>query len=79
MGKLRNRPTLLSLNRFEKKKNASLAIEAFAKLRKKVEGTPHLQSMRLVIAGKPIANTLIILEPSVAVTSEHTLSLLRWL
>ena len=78
MGKLRNRPTLLSLNRFEKKKNASLAIEAFAKLRKKVEGTPHLQT-RLVIAGKPIANTLIILETSVAMTSEHTLSLLRWL
>ncbi|KAK7688885.1 hypothetical protein QCA50_007576 [Cerrena zonata] len=46
-----DRPTLLSLNRFEKKKNASLAIEAFARLRKKVEGTPHLNSMRLVIAG----------------------------
>ncbi|CAL1703269.1 unnamed protein product [Somion occarium] len=46
-----DRPTLLSLNRFERKKNAALAINAFARLREKVSTTPHLKSMRLVIAG----------------------------
>ncbi|KAJ7168065.1 mannosyltransferase [Mycena crocata] len=39
-------PTLLSLNRFEKKKNAALAIDSFAKLRPKVS-----ERMRLVLAG----------------------------
>ncbi|KAI0078979.1 glycosyltransferase family 4 protein [Panus rudis PR-1116 ss-1] len=46
-----NRPTLLSLNRFEKKKNTALAIQAFARLRKNIATTPHLTNMRLVIAG----------------------------
>ncbi|KAJ7632293.1 mannosyltransferase [Roridomyces roridus] len=41
-------PTLLSLNRFEGKKNAALAIQAFAKLRKRVAELPK---MRLVLAG----------------------------
>ncbi|KAJ7093106.1 mannosyltransferase [Mycena epipterygia] len=41
-------PTLLSLNRFEKKKNAALAMSAFAKLRPRV---PELKNMRLVLAG----------------------------
>ncbi|KAJ7756750.1 mannosyltransferase [Mycena maculata] len=41
-------PTLLSLNRFEKKKNAALAIAAFAKLRPRV---PEFTKMRLVLAG----------------------------
>jgi glycosyltransferase involved in cell wall biosynthesis len=43
-----NYPTLLSLNRFEKKKNAALAITSFSKLKAKV---PELQNMRLVLAG----------------------------
>ncbi|KAJ7929354.1 alpha-1,3-mannosyltransferase ALG2 [Mycena leptocephala] len=41
-------PTLLSLNRFEKKKNAALAITSFAKLKPRV---PQLTNMRLVLAG----------------------------
>ncbi|KAK7023833.1 alpha-1,3/1,6-mannosyltransferase ALG2 [Favolaschia claudopus] len=41
-------PTLLSLNRFEKKKNAALAISSFAKLRVRLSGSPNL---RLVLAG----------------------------
>ncbi|KZT11138.1 glycosyltransferase family 4 protein [Laetiporus sulphureus 93-53] len=47
------RPTLLSLNRFEKKKNAALAVDAFALLRKKrTSGSSSSQeSMRLIIAG----------------------------
>ncbi|OCH88245.1 alpha-1,3-mannosyltransferase ALG2 [Obba rivulosa] len=45
-----NRPTLLSLNRFEKKKNAALAIESFALLRKK-SGSARFEDVRLVIAG----------------------------
>ncbi|KAL6308660.1 glycosyltransferase family 4 protein [Sparassis latifolia] len=47
------RPTLLSLNRFEKKKNAALAIDAFAILRKKISenSTPTFENTRLVIAG----------------------------
>ncbi|KAF8121892.1 hypothetical protein EV363DRAFT_1362066, partial [Boletus edulis] len=44
-------PTLISLNRFEMKKNAALAIEAFALLRDKAS-TQHLTcNMRLVLAG----------------------------
>ncbi|TFK31990.1 alpha-1,3-mannosyltransferase ALG2 [Crucibulum laeve] len=46
-----DRPTLLSLNRFEKKKNVGLAIEAFARLQPKIANNPNLQDMRLVIAG----------------------------
>ncbi|KAJ6513791.1 mannosyltransferase [Mycena vitilis] len=41
-------PTLLSLNRFEKKKNAALAIVAFAQVRPRVS---QLTNMRLVLAG----------------------------
>ncbi|KAF8120403.1 hypothetical protein EV363DRAFT_1459410 [Boletus edulis] len=45
-------PTLISLNRFEMKKNAALAIEAFALLRDKAS-TQHLtRNMRLVLAGR---------------------------
>lgn len=44
-----DRPTFLSLNRFEKKKNATLAVQSFALLRTKL---PFAQDMRLVIAGK---------------------------
>ncbi|KAJ7074386.1 glycosyltransferase family 4 protein [Mycena amicta] len=40
-------PTLLSLNRFEKKKNAALAVESFAKLRRHAQ----LPKMRLVLGG----------------------------
>jgi alpha-1,3/alpha-1,6-mannosyltransferase len=41
-------PTLLSLNRFEKKKNAALAVEAFAILKTREPS----QTLRLVLAGK---------------------------
>ncbi|CAK5279502.1 unnamed protein product [Mycena citricolor] len=42
-----SKPTLLSLNRFEKKKNIALAIEAFAKVRQR----KGMSTMRLVLAG----------------------------
>jgi glycosyltransferase involved in cell wall biosynthesis len=47
----RRTPTLLSLNRFEKKKNAALAVEAFAILKER-EPT---QTLRLVLAGMQCA------------------------
>ncbi|KZT74049.1 glycosyltransferase family 4 protein [Daedalea quercina L-15889] len=49
-----DRPTLLSLNRFERKKNAALAVDAFALLRKKLASSaasPHPGKLRLVVAG----------------------------
>jgi alpha-1,3/alpha-1,6-mannosyltransferase len=49
------RPTLISLNRFEKKKNTALAIEAFALLRERLDaGSGDISSkrLRLVIAGE---------------------------
>ncbi|KAI0062067.1 alpha-1,3-mannosyltransferase ALG2 [Artomyces pyxidatus] len=48
-----DRPTFLSLNRFEKKKNAALAIESFALLKKQLanEGRADFKVSRLVIAG----------------------------
>ena len=47
----RDRPTLISLNRFEMKKNAVLAIEAFALLRTKPSMQQLSRNMRLVLAG----------------------------
>ena len=50
----RDRPTFLSLNRFEKKKNVALAIDAFALFKQEfVKAGNHepLQSPRLVIGG----------------------------
>ncbi|KAI0648417.1 alpha-1,3-mannosyltransferase ALG2 [Trametes meyenii] len=50
---LSNRPTLLSLNRFEQKKNISLAMDAFALLRRylTIKGTLKKLNPRLVLAG----------------------------
>ncbi|CDO71889.1 hypothetical protein BN946_scf184940.g36 [Trametes cinnabarina] len=50
---LSDRPTLLSLNRFEQKKNAGLAIDSFALLRAKLASSPgdHPRKLRLVLAG----------------------------
>ncbi|KAK2460689.1 hypothetical protein APHAL10511_007159 [Amanita phalloides] len=48
---LSQRPTLLSLNRFEKKKNAALAIRAFALLRPKLALRSEYKNVRLVLAG----------------------------
>jgi alpha-1,3/alpha-1,6-mannosyltransferase len=45
------RPTLISLNRFEMKKNATLAIEAFTLLRDKASVQQLSRNMRLVLAG----------------------------
>ncbi len=47
-----DRPTLLSLNRFEKKKNAALAVDAFALLHKKLSADSPLNRLRLVLAGE---------------------------
>ncbi|TFK22668.1 alpha-1,3-mannosyltransferase ALG2 [Coprinopsis marcescibilis] len=44
-----DRPTLISLNRFEGKKNIILALESFARLKKSSES--RLQNLRLVLAG----------------------------
>ncbi|KAJ3771265.1 glycosyltransferase family 4 protein [Lentinula raphanica] len=45
---LSERPTLLSLNRFEKKKNVALAVEAFARIRAQ---EPDSSNLRLVLGG----------------------------
>jgi alpha-1,3/alpha-1,6-mannosyltransferase len=50
----RDRPTLLSFNRFEKKKNVALAIDAFALFKQqltKVETRNSLQNLRLIVGG----------------------------
>ena len=51
-----DRPTLLSLNRFEAKKNAALAIDSFAALLKNMDLESKYANLRLVVAGtsKPI-------------------------
>ncbi|THV06101.1 alpha-1,3-mannosyltransferase ALG2 [Dendrothele bispora CBS 962.96] len=48
-----SRPTIVSLNRFEQKKNLALAGHAFAKLRQReeVKANTDLERLRLVIAG----------------------------
>jgi alpha-1,3/alpha-1,6-mannosyltransferase len=51
---LRDRPTFLSLNRFEKKKNVALAIDAFALFKQalmKAGNRERLRNSRLVIGG----------------------------
>jgi len=45
------RPTLLSLNRFEKKKNAALAMQAFAILKQQSHSISLPNDLRLVLAG----------------------------
>ena len=51
--KVRERPTMLSLNRFEKKKNAALALKAFALLHSSVSASHKHEPLRLVLAGTP--------------------------
>ncbi|KAI0823888.1 alpha-1,3-mannosyltransferase ALG2 [Trametes gibbosa] len=46
-----DRPTLLSVNRFESKKNAALAIHSFAELQEKFPGVDSSRKPRLVLAG----------------------------
>jgi len=49
-----DRPTILSLNRFEKKKNVALAIDAFALFKQrftKAETRDSLQNLRLIVGG----------------------------
>lgn len=52
MKKDRERPTLLSLNRFEKKKNAALALKAFALIQNSLSVSQLDEPLRLVLAGK---------------------------
>lgn len=51
MKKYRERPTLLSLNRFEKKKNAALALKAFALIQNSLSVSQLDEPLRLVLAG----------------------------
>lgn len=53
-----DRPTLLSLNRFEKKKNAALAINAFALLRAQLPSDSSAKDIRLVLAGESSSSNL---------------------
>ncbi|THH08698.1 hypothetical protein EW145_g2518 [Phellinidium pouzarii] len=46
-----DRPTLLSLNRFERKKNIELALKSFALLRRSASDFASTQDLRLVLAG----------------------------
>jgi alpha-1,3/alpha-1,6-mannosyltransferase len=73
---IRDRPTLLSLNRFEAKKNVALAIEAFALLRSRLReahAAPESDGLRLVLAG--VSSSFSELEGFV----EMTVLCLRWL
>ena len=48
-----DRPTLISLNRFEAKKNVALAIQSFAKLQTDPMVKPSkFKQLRLVIGGR---------------------------
>lgn len=47
-----DQPTLISLNRFEKKKNVALAVEAFARIRTQ---EPSASNLRLVLGGTFLA------------------------
>lgn len=52
MSDFSDRPTLISLNRFEEKKNVALAINAFARIQgDSTIPTSQLRALRLVIAG----------------------------
>ena len=62
-------PTLLSLNRFERKKNAALAMKSFAAIRPKIATQPGYKNMRLILAGNPI----------LSISSCTNLCLDRWL
>ncbi|KAI5118332.1 hypothetical protein M0805_006614 [Coniferiporia weirii] len=46
-----DRPTLLSLNRFEKKKNVALALKSFALLRQNASASASTRNLRLILAG----------------------------
>ncbi|KAH9911684.1 mannosyltransferase [Epithele typhae] len=70
-----DRPTLLSLNRFEAKKNAALAIEAFAQLRKQIA-----QSSRSALIVSPggydprLKDNVDTLESLLSLTTSHVLT-----
>ncbi|KAF8626210.1 hypothetical protein AX15_004900 [Amanita polypyramis BW_CC] len=74
---LSDRPTLLSLNRFEKKKNAALAVDAFALLRRKVADQPEHQNVRLVLAGgydPRLADNISTLQSLIDLANAHSLT-----
>ncbi|KAF7295170.1 hypothetical protein MIND_01055800 [Mycena indigotica] len=68
--------TLLSLNRFEKKKNIALAVESFAQLRQATQ-TTKLGTIRLVLGGgydPRLEDNVQTLSSLVALTIAHTLT-----
>ncbi|EIM82392.1 glycosyltransferase family 4 protein [Stereum hirsutum FP-91666 SS1] len=77
-----DRPTLLSLNRFEKKKNVALAITSFALLRKSLAASPTSTSTsftnsRLVIAGgydPRVEDNMMTLVSLIDLAKSHSLS-----
>ncbi|KAF8638842.1 hypothetical protein AX17_001900 [Amanita inopinata Kibby_2008] len=77
MNVLSDRPTLLSLNRFEKKKNAALAIDAFALLLRKIADRSDYNNMRLVLAGgydPRVEDNVSTLQSLVNLTKSHSLT-----
>ncbi|KAJ3996048.1 alpha-1,3-mannosyltransferase ALG2 [Lentinula boryana] len=72
---LSDRPTLISLNRFEKKKNVALAVEAFARIRAQ---EPNSANLRLVLGGgydpRLEDNMLTLYSLIDLVSKKHTLS-----
>ncbi|TFK62474.1 alpha-1,3-mannosyltransferase ALG2 [Pluteus cervinus] len=69
-------PTLLSLNRFEKKKNAALAIQAFAILRSQLS-KPEFKNLRLVLAGgydPRLEDNMLTLYSLIDLAKSHSLS-----
>ncbi|TDL18460.1 glycosyltransferase family 4 protein [Rickenella mellea] len=74
---LSDRPTLLSLNRFEQKKNAALAVEAFAILRAKIANDEGNRKMRLVVAGgydPRVTDNINTLDHLVAICKQHSIT-----
>ncbi|KAM6500981.1 glycosyltransferase family 4 protein [Amanita muscaria] len=70
-----DQPTLLSLNRFEKKKNVALAINAFALLLRKTR--IEYRNLRLVIAGgydPRLEDNVSTLQSLINLTNAHSLS-----
>ncbi|KAG8963180.1 Alpha-1,3-mannosyltransferase-like protein [Tulasnella sp. 408] len=70
------RKTLLSLNRFERKKNTALAIEAFAELKRRQKSASS-ETVRLVIGGgydPRVRDNIDTLQHLISICNQHSLS-----
>ncbi|KAG9051139.1 Alpha-1,3-mannosyltransferase-like protein [Tulasnella sp. UAMH 9824] len=71
-----DRKTILSLNRFERKKNTALAIEAFAELKRRQKSASS-ETIRLVIGGgydPRVRDNIDTLQHLISICNQHSLS-----